>query len=153
MAATSSPPWCRRPENRVSTSSCRGGCWRRSCHPHLQQSRHREDESTLPLAVAGKKKEINPHCQKTWHGETLTSKELDLLGNLLKTVDPYFLRPPVWCQKEREGGQWWWGRRRRWQLLLGWSREESRDSREAWTEIDSTGLNFFWVTFWARHGT
>lgn len=34
--------WCCRTERKVSMSSCRWSCWRRSCRPHLQQSRHRE---------------------------------------------------------------------------------------------------------------
>jgi hypothetical protein len=47
MATTSSLPWCRRPKTKVSMSSCRWRCWRRRCRPHLQLSRHGEDDSTL----------------------------------------------------------------------------------------------------------
>ena len=45
------PRWwyhLRRPKIKVSMSSKRWGCWRHSCRLHLQQSRHRENDFTLP---------------------------------------------------------------------------------------------------------
>ena len=100
MTATSSPPWWRCSEIKISISSCRWRCRRRSCHPHLQQSHHGEDDSTLPLhrrRRGGNKPQIPRNL--AWRDSN--PKTRCTRKNLLKTMDPH--SPPPWHRRRREG--------------------------------------------------
>ena len=57
-------------------------------------------EKTIPpFTVAGEeeKEEIKLQWQEIWYGETLTLTTRSTRKNLLKTMDPHSLQPPVSC--------------------------------------------------------
>jgi hypothetical protein len=110
MAVITSSPWCRRPEIKVSMSYW-WGCWCRSCRPHLQQSRHGENDFTLPSRHhrRGEGGDKSPKPRNlAWRDPN--PKDSIYWKNLLKTMDPHSLRPLAICRRGREGDQRWWTR-------------------------------------------